>query len=247
MGKREKNALTKLELQIMQVIWRRGPSNVSSVQEGLEQSLAYTTVQTMLNILERKGKLKRELEGRAYVYTAKVTEAKALGQQLRDLVDRMFGGSSEELVMSLLKTRQIDGVVTESSTVLRLVEEGTGRILVRFGDRIPDFHVHVIFARKGLVDGNPEVVRRFLAAWFESVQYMRDHRDETIAIAIRVAEVSKSVATANYDELMPVFNRNGRFDAKALEVLARSFVEMGALPEKPDMSKLYTEAFLPKN
>ena len=131
--------------------------------------------------------------------------------------------------------------------MLRLVEEGTGRILVRFGDRIPDFHVHVIFARKGLVDGNPEAVREFLAAWFESVQYMRDHRDETIAIAMRVAEVSKSVATANYDELMPVFNRNGQFDAKALDVLARSFVEMGALPEKPDMSKLYTEAFLPKN
>ena len=46
---------------------------------------------------------------------------------------------------------------------------------------------------------------------------------------------------------MPVFNKTGRFDAKALDVLARSFVEMGALAEKPDMSKLYTEAFLPKN
>src|ERR1700744_4121984 len=108
MGKREKNALTKLELQIMQVIWRRGPSNVSSVQEGLEQSLAYTTVQTMLNILERKGKLKRELRGRAFEYSATVTEAKALGHAVKDLVDRMFGGSSEDLVMSLIKSRQID-------------------------------------------------------------------------------------------------------------------------------------------
>jgi len=62
----------------------------------------------MLNILERKGKLKRELQGRAYVYSAAVTEAKALGQGVRDLIDRMFGGSSEELVMSLLKNRQID-------------------------------------------------------------------------------------------------------------------------------------------
>ncbi len=131
--------------------------------------------------------------------------------------------------------------------MLRLVEEGSGRILVRFGDRIPDFHVHVVFARKGFADGNPEAVRRFLAALFESVQYMRDHRDQTIDIAMRVAEVSKSVATANYDELMQVFNKTGRFDAKALDVLARSFVEMGALPERPDMTKLYTEAFLPKN
>jgi len=46
---------------------------------------------------------------------------------------------------------------------------------------------------------------------------------------------------------MPIFNRSGRFDATALDVLARSFVEMGALPVKPDMSKLYTEAYLPKN
>jgi predicted transcriptional regulator len=104
----KKTSLTKLELRIMQAVWRRGGGAVSVIQAELDPPLAYTTVQTMLNILERKGKLKRELQGRAYVYTAKVTEAKALGQQLRDLVDRMFGGSSEELVMSLLKTRQID-------------------------------------------------------------------------------------------------------------------------------------------
>ena len=101
-------SFTRLELRIMQAIWKRGGGTVSEVQAELDPPLAYTTVQTMLNILERKGKLKRELEGRAYVYTPKVTEAKALSQQLRDLVDRMFGGSSEELVMSLLKTRQID-------------------------------------------------------------------------------------------------------------------------------------------
>jgi len=103
-----KNDLTRLELKIMQVIWRLGRSTVSAVQAELKPALAYTTVQTMLNILERKGKLERELEGRAYVYSARVTEDKALGQSLRDVVDRMFGGSSEELVMSLLKSRQID-------------------------------------------------------------------------------------------------------------------------------------------
>jgi predicted transcriptional regulator len=108
MGEREKETLTKLELQIMQVIWKRGASNVGAVQEGLEQQLAYTTVQTMLNILHRKGKLKRRLRGRAYEYSATMTEAKALSHAVRDLVDRMFGGSSEELVMSLIKSRQID-------------------------------------------------------------------------------------------------------------------------------------------
>jgi len=108
MPPKKDKALTKLELQLMQVIWKRGASNVNDVQEGLEQELAYTTVQTMLNILERKGKLKRTLQGRAYVYSAAVSEAKASSHAVRDLVDRMFGGSTEDLVMSLIKTRQID-------------------------------------------------------------------------------------------------------------------------------------------
>ncbi|HEY5382180.1 MAG TPA: BlaI/MecI/CopY family transcriptional regulator [Acidobacteriaceae bacterium] len=108
MTKQARNVLTKLELQIMQVIWRIGASTVSEVQQSLDQQLAYTTVQTMLNILDRKGKLKRELRGRAFVYSATVTEAKASTHAIKDLVDRMFGGSSEDLVMSLIKSRQID-------------------------------------------------------------------------------------------------------------------------------------------
>ena len=108
MPPKKDKALTKLELQLMQVIWKRGASNVNEVQEALERELAYTTVQTMLNILERKGKLKRTLQGRAYVYSAAVSEAKASSHAVRDLVDRMFGGSTEDLVMSLIKTRQID-------------------------------------------------------------------------------------------------------------------------------------------
>jgi predicted transcriptional regulator len=122
-GEREKEPLTKLELQIMQVIWRQGPSNVNAVQAGLEQQLAYTTVQTMLNILQKKGKLKRRLRGRAYVYSATVSEEKASGHAVRDLVDRMFGGSSEELVMSLIKSKQLDAKkIAELSK--RLEKEG---------------------------------------------------------------------------------------------------------------------------
>jgi predicted transcriptional regulator len=123
-GEREKDTLTKLELQIMQVIWRLDrPSTVSDVQAGLEQRLAYTTVQTMLNILQKKGKLKRKLRGRAYVYSATVSEEKASRHAVRDLIDRMFGGSTEELVMSLIKSRQIDAEkITELTR--RLEEKG---------------------------------------------------------------------------------------------------------------------------
>ena len=104
----KKQGLTRLELEVMQVIWKRGASSVAEAQQGMERPLAYTTVQTVLNTLHRKGKLKRRLDGRAYVYAATVTEARALRHAVRDLVDRMFGGSSEELVMSLIKSREID-------------------------------------------------------------------------------------------------------------------------------------------
>lgn len=108
MKRSAKAGLTKLELELMQVIWRLNRCTVSAVQAELTRRLAYTTVQTMLNILARKGKLRRELNGRAYFYSARVTEAKAIGQGVRDVIDRMFGGSSEELVMSLLKNGEID-------------------------------------------------------------------------------------------------------------------------------------------
>jgi predicted transcriptional regulator len=124
MADREPTPLTKLELQIMQVIWKLGTSSVKDVQEGLEQQLAYTTVQTMLNILERKGKLRRKLRGRAYVYSATVTEAKASRHAVRDLVDRMFGGSADELVMSLIQSRQIDAKRIAELTRRLAEEEG---------------------------------------------------------------------------------------------------------------------------
>jgi predicted transcriptional regulator len=112
MARLPSETLTPRELQIMQVLWRSGACTVAAVQEALAPQRgtapAYTTVQTMLNILEKKGKLKRTLVGSSYVYSAHVTEASALGQAVRDLIDRMFGGSSEELVMSLIKSREID-------------------------------------------------------------------------------------------------------------------------------------------
>jgi predicted transcriptional regulator len=120
----DKSALTKLELRVMQAIWKLGASPVTAVQAELDPPLAYTTVQTMLNILERKGKLRRELVGRAYVYSARVSESRAAGQGVRDLIDRMFGGSSEELVMSLLKNRQIDAARLAELTE-RFNAEGT--------------------------------------------------------------------------------------------------------------------------
>jgi predicted transcriptional regulator len=110
MARRKKlsHSLTPLELEIMQVLWHEGPSNVQAVHTKLQSDLAFTTVQTVLSVLHQKGRVRRTLKGRAYEYRPVESKDSVLGKAVRDLVRRMFGGSSEELVMSLVKTRQID-------------------------------------------------------------------------------------------------------------------------------------------
>jgi len=104
---RASGVLTPLELQIMQVLWGAGPGTVAAVQEKLGSDLAYTTVQTMLNVLLRKKKVRRTQIGRAFTYQAAISREGAMGSAVNDLVLRMFGGSGEALLMALIDTRQI--------------------------------------------------------------------------------------------------------------------------------------------
>ena len=116
-----KAQLTRLELQIMQVLWHKGPSTVQAVQQRLPgEPLAYTTVQTMLNILQRKGKVKRKLLGKAYEYRPVLSRDKALRDATSDMLDRMFGGSVEALLMSLVKSNQLDA--DQLAKVQKLIE-----------------------------------------------------------------------------------------------------------------------------
>jgi len=99
--------LTPLELEIMQVLWETGPANVQTVQRRLERELAYTTVQTMLSVLQRKNKVRRTLKGKAHFYRPAVSRSQFAGHAIGDLIDRLFGGSAEGLVMSLLEARHL--------------------------------------------------------------------------------------------------------------------------------------------
>jgi len=101
------NRLTPLELEIMTILWETGAVNVQTVQQHLARELAYTTVQTMLNVLHRKGKVKRTLKDRAYFYRPAISRQKVVGQTMKDIIDRLFGGSAESLVMSLIETRHL--------------------------------------------------------------------------------------------------------------------------------------------
>jgi NitT/TauT family transport system substrate-binding protein len=192
-----------------------------------------------------------DLKGKTISISSKGSLTDWLGQEL----SRQLGWGSTGINLAplgstaaqtaALRTHQIDGMIVEANAGYKMEEDGSGRVLVQFGDRIKVFHIYVFYARKGFAEKSPDAVRAFLAAWFETIGYMRAHRSETIEIVRRTAELSQGVATRDYDELMGMFNRTGRFDPKALDVLARSFVEMGSLPQAPDMRTLITEQYLP--
>ena len=124
MARQKTPHLTPLELEIMHVLWNEGASNVQAVQQHLERELAYTTVQTMLNILHRKGKVKRTLKDRAYFYSPVVSRSHVVGNHLSDLVERLFGGSAESLVMSLVETKHL--TPKKLARLQKLIEENQG-------------------------------------------------------------------------------------------------------------------------
>jgi NitT/TauT family transport system substrate-binding protein len=147
--------------------------------------------------------------------------------------------------IAAMKRGDIDGAIMDIGNAFELEKRGEGRILVRFTD-IKDFHIHVIFATNKLIAEHPDTVRGFLKGWFETIAFMRKNKAETVAIAKEVTGKDEDIVARSYDELMPMFSDDGRFNPAALATLVKSYVELQLLPQEPDPKQLYTEAFLPK-
>ena len=100
--------LTKCELEIMDVVWQLGRGTVQDVCDHLERPLAYTTVMTMLRILESKrGVVRRTKQGRAFVYEPVVSRDAVSCSLALELKERFFGGSAKSLVLNLLESESL--------------------------------------------------------------------------------------------------------------------------------------------
>src|ERR1700759_5233938 len=121
-------------------------------------------------------------------------------------------------------------MVIDLASAYQHEDAGAARIVARLGDEVRDFHSHVIYARRDLIASDPDAVRRFLAAWFETIAYMRANKLGSVEIAQHVLQQSPQIIDRLYDEVMPMFSDDGRFSQAALATLAQSFVEMGVLP-----------------
>jgi NitT/TauT family transport system substrate-binding protein len=155
--------------------------------------------------------------------------------------------SPSRTAIAVMKTGQIDGMMTDMTFALRAEQNREGRIFVRFGDLVKDFHTHVVFATDRLIERRPQSIRNFLLGWFETIAFMRANKEATVKVAMEVLALDESIASPAYDRLMSMFSDDGKFNSRALAALSRSYVELELLPSEPkDMRKLYTEEFLSK-
>src|SRR5687768_1076223 len=117
---------TPAELEILRVLWHRGPSTVREVHEGLDRQRAtgYTTVLKLLQIMTEKGIVTRDETERAHVYAARLPEADTQRQLVGDLLDRAFGGSALKLVLHALAARKASPA--EIARIRRMLDEMEG-------------------------------------------------------------------------------------------------------------------------
>jgi BlaI family transcriptional regulator, penicillinase repressor len=107
---RKSATLTEAELRLMEVLWNKGPATVQQVLDSLpdKSPLAYNSVLTTIRILEKKGYVKHEKDGRAFVYAPLIERKEATRSEIRRLVSRFFGDSQELLVLNILEDRGVD-------------------------------------------------------------------------------------------------------------------------------------------
>jgi len=144
-----------------------------------------------------------------------------------------------------IKTHQIDGYIGALETGYKLEEAKEWRVITAATPFVDHFITHVLFARNELIEKQPDTVRAFLQGWFQTIAYMKTHKDESVAISAKVIDVSPAVAGRVYDEQIGAFSTDGMFDPAAVATLKKSFIDMGLLKEAPADDVLFTTQFVP--
>jgi NitT/TauT family transport system substrate-binding protein len=145
-----------------------------------------------------------------------------------------------------LRAHLVDAVIGNTSQFLAFEEAKEGRLIAPVSSYEGSVASGVLYASNQLIAASPDAIRAFLAAWIETVDYMRANKAETVKITSGINHFSESVMAREYDLTIGMHTKDCRFDPGSLETLRRSFVDMKLIDAEPDMSKLYTEAYIPK-
>jgi predicted transcriptional regulator len=124
--RRKSTTLTPQELEIMKVVWAREQATVRDVYEALlrQRQVAYTTVMTMMNVLERKGHLRKREDGRSFVYRPSRPQRQVVRSMVREFVDRVFGGDTAPLLAHLVEEEKLTR--EELDALAKRIEEAKG-------------------------------------------------------------------------------------------------------------------------
>jgi NitT/TauT family transport system substrate-binding protein len=155
-------------------------------------------------------------------------------------------GGGPAPISAALRAHLVDAAISTTALFLSFEETKEGRFL----DTVASFEGNIgsgaLFASNQLIANNPAAIRAFIAAWIETVDYMRTHKAETVKITSAITHFSESVESREYDLTVGMHTKDCRFDPESLATLKQSFVEMNLAHGELDMSKLYTDAYLPK-
>jgi ABC-type nitrate/sulfonate/bicarbonate transport system substrate-binding protein len=155
-------------------------------------------------------------------------------------------GNGASSITAAFRANLIDADVAVTSLFLAMEENKTGRLLFPVTKYEGNLASGTLYASNRLIASNPDAVRAFVAGWIETIDYIRTHKAETVKIESGITGFPPSVMAKDYDLTVGMFTKACRFDAESLATLQRSFADLKLLPTAPDMSKLYTEEFLPK-
>ncbi len=155
-------------------------------------------------------------------------------------------GGDTTSILAAFRTHMVDAGIVATALAFQMEARGEGRLLAPVSSWAGDLGGSVVFATRALIASDPDAIRRFLLGWFDAVRFMRAHRDETVKIAAEMTGMPVPIEEREYDITIPMFNTDGHFEAKTLATLQRSFADLKLLDAPPDMTKLYTEEFLPK-
>ena len=147
--------------------------------------------------------------------------------------------------LAAMRSGELAGAVTSVQQAYEIQDNGQGTVLTTFGEVVPHFHNHVIFARDPLIQKEPDVVRRFLKGWFTTAAFMRDHRAETVKAIAATMKLSEKVVNETYPIEIGMMSFDGQFDPLALEVIRHSLKDLQILDFVPETSKLYAAGFTP--
>ena len=147
--------------------------------------------------------------------------------------------------LAAMRAGQLAGAVTSVQEAFQIQDNDLGTVLTTFGEVVPNFHTHVVFARDALIQNEADVVRRFLNGWFRIAAYMRDHKPETIQSVAATLRVTEKIVTETYDIELGMMSFDGQFDPKALETTRQSLKDLAILDFVPATTALYNGSFVP--